>query len=63
MQLRFRREASVFRGTTRAGKLVSIFLPGFQQFGEKQCGKESGYLSNTTQAAHFGALHIRRCEY
>jgi len=35
----------------------------FQQFGEKQCGKERYRFQNSAQIAHFVALHIFMCSY
>jgi hypothetical protein len=41
---------------------IPLLLPGFQQFGEKECGKAKSCAGNRTQAACFVALHWIRCE-
>jgi hypothetical protein len=41
---------------------IPLLLPGFQQFGEKECGKAQSCAGNRTQAACFVALHWIRCE-
>jgi len=40
---------------------IPIFIAGFQQFSEKQCGKASPYISNAARRARFGALHMIEC--
>jgi hypothetical protein len=45
-----------------AANQIPFLLPGFQQFGEKECGKELSCGSKSAQAAWFGALHTIRCE-
>ena len=41
---------------------IPFLIPGFQQFGEKECGKELHCVSKRTQGVCFDALHTIRCE-
>jgi len=49
-------------GKEGAANQIPFFSPGFQQFGEKQCGKELSCAINVTHIACFDGLHCIRCE-
>jgi hypothetical protein len=64
-QKQFAKRKRDVRMKSEAGRLwATVFpmiVPGFQQSGEKGCGKIPGYLSNQAQTACFDALHTMRC--